>query len=383
MMPNHISSSSIPALFVGLCLTGAAAAQDGRWQLHTALSDAFASNGIPVAAIEQPGWADHRAPASGNNHAWRAIRAEAGATHPSGWSFGALARSEAFLSVSGDAARLYAIDQAGESPAAGQTYAVRAELQGWRGRGVTVGTPWWPVAGNWRWSAQADALRLDRLRTGGLDGSIGYTASGAYDIAAEGHRSDARITGAFLGPSDPTGWGGTVSLAFEGKPTDDLHVRLEARDLFSRLHWGALATESAVADTRVTSRNPDGSLDYGPAISGRQRLETMDARIGTQWIARLAWQKPLLPGIDEGAWTIEASRKAGLNLVWLGWQSQLDFGDSAPADRRFRWRLVVEPHLGALGGEVRYAGWFVRLVSDSTNHYARLRQWQVGWTLAL
>ena len=213
------------------------------------------------------------------------------ATHPGGWRFGALARAEAWLQASPDAVTVAALDAINSRPETARSYDLNASSQSWQGQGLRVGTPWLKLdaADRWRWQADAQLLRLQKFRTVDLSGKLSYQSSDVYDFNVHSQRSNPNITGPYLSASGRSGLGSSLSVAVQGEPAAGWQVQLRADDLLSRLDWPELATDNAVLNSQVTSRAPDGSLDYAPLIKGQKTLRHITRRIGVHWQAKVSW----------------------------------------------------------------------------------------------
>lgn len=157
-------------------------------------------------------------------------------------------------------------------PEIARNYKLTASSQTWQGQGIRMGTPWLKLdeAKRWHWQADAQLLRLQRFRLIDLSGNVTYQGGNVYDFNLQSQRSNPGITGPFLPPSGSSGLGSSLSVALQGEPATGWRIQLRADDLLSRLQWSELATDTAVLNSQVTSRAPDGSLDYAPLVKGKK-----------------------------------------------------------------------------------------------------------------
>lgn len=327
-----------------------------------------------MLALGHDDWPNYRTKESSQPRAWRSLQAELSATHPSGWRVGALIRAEAWLQASPDTVTIAAMDALNTRPQTASSYNLNGRSLGWQGQGMRVGTPWLQLDSDQRWHWQADAqlLRLKRFRTVELSGNMSYQSSDAYDFNVHGQRSNPTITDPFLPASGNAGLGASLSLAVQGEPAPGWQVQLRANDLLSRLDWPDLATDTMALNSQVTSRAPDGSLDYAPLVQGQKTLMHVTRRIGVHWQAKASWSAFAANG-QPGALTLQAERKAGIDQYWLGW-------DSGEAGRnKLRWHAAVEPlrRVASLG--LNWQGWQVLLASDGKGAESEFRSVRLGW----
>jgi hypothetical protein len=345
-----------------------------HWQLDVSAADEAAAQGLPVLALDRPDWPDYRSGAPATARAWRSIRAELGATHPSGWRLAALSRAEAQLEASADAVTLAALNARHANPATPGAYAPVALSQSWRGTGVAVRTPWLQLQPTqaWFWQADLALLLLQDLRTGQLAGQVGYLGGGVYDFGVKADRSDPTISGPYLPASGPSGLGASLSLAVEGQPAPGWRVQFRADDLASWMSWADLANDKSTLDSKVVSRAPDGSLDYAPQMVGQLSRTQAQARIGVHWQAALAWT--VMDDVSgAAALTLRASSKAGIQQTWLGWDS------GAPSAAGWHWRLEWEPTWQTAKLALARGGWQAALASDGRGMQSQYQLLTLGW----
>lgn len=382
-------------LLIGLslgCMVGLVAAQSksvmasqveapspaSGWQINMWADKSSVANGLPVLVLDQADWYRGLSGTQQPSRAAQRLQAGLDAMHPSGWHMGVIGRSQVTLTASDDTVELARLNATGQDPVTNRSLAIQAQALGWTGQGLTVGTPWLPLAPAWGLRTRLDVqwLQLGKMRQGALSGQVAYAGAGIYDARLESDRSDVRITGPFLGASDARGWGGSLSLAVEAEPVQGWLVGLQADDLWSKLVWGRMARETAVLNTQVTTRAADGTLDFAPLISGQQVLSPVNEVMGTRWTVTLSHMvKHGQP--DWGRWNVKWTRWAGMDETWVGWRS-------LAAPNEWQWQMALEPQrrVVAMGGQWR--GLSVGLSTDGKSA-ARTRylQWSVGWSSSM
>jgi len=70
---------------------------------------------------------------------------------------------------------------------------------------------------------------------------------------------------------------------------------------------------------------------------------------------------------------LRASRKAGINQVWVGWDSG-NAGRAKP-----QWRVEFEPLMSAAKAELFWGGWQMAVASDGKGLSTQYRQLSLGW----
>lgn len=345
-----------------------------HWAMGAVYAEESVGQGLPVLALDRSDWPSYRSGESIDSNAWRSIRAELNATHSTGWRMAALVRTEAWIGANADGVTAAALEATRTDPEVARSYTPEIQALGWLGAGIMLGTPWLKVdqAGRWQWQVGGELLQLRQLRTAELSGTVSYQGGGAYEFDLRSQRANTKISGPYLAKSGASGVGATLSLALQGQPAPGWHVQLRADDLASRLYWADLATDTNALNSQVTSRTPDGYLEYGPLLKGKKELLQTTRQIGVNWQARLAWAAFESLG-HQGAATLRASRKAGINQVWVGWDSG-NAGGAKP-----QWRLEVAPLMSAAKAELFWGGWQMAVASDGKGLSTQYRQLSLGW----
>jgi len=345
--------------------------ESGDWKIRATLAEESVGQGLPVLALDHPDWPNYLVGQSENSRAFRSIKAELSATHPTGWSVAVVERAEVWLHANADAVTLAAYDARGTDPEVARGYAPYAKTQSWQGEAIQVGTPWWNLdsAELWQWRAEITLLQLKQLRTAELSGDLQYRGGGAYDFDLRSQRANTDITSLFLAPSGTSGTGESLSFALQGQPVPGWRIQLRGDDLASQLRWSDMATDTNALNSQITSRAPDGSLDYAPLLRGKKALMPVTSQIGAYWQACVAWS-----AFESSAVTLRATRKAEISQIWLGW-NRGDGAGKAP-----RWSLEFEPNWQATKLELTWGGsWQLLLATDGLGQSTQYRQLKLGW----
>lgn len=344
------------------------------WQLTVWADEQSVADGLPVLALGRDDWYRGLKTSDPTHRAQRHLQGGITATHPNGWRLGALARTYAHLEASGDTVALAAWTAQKQDPPAGAFDPIATQSWGWSGAGLQVGTPWlpWPGQQRWRWRADAQWLQLMKLRHNRLQGQIDHQGGGVYDIRLSADRWGNQIEGPFLARSDTHGWGASVSLALAGEPAPGWHVGVRADDLLSRLHWSQLARETSVIDSAVSSRAPDGSLDYAAVVNGQQTVGRWQQSMAVRW--QLDVRRTVTrPG---AALTWRSTHREGLQQHWLGWDSAVN--------EPLAWRVAVEPRRQVLSGSLQWRGLTLELATDGKGTaQTQYRSGSLRWNLPL
>jgi hypothetical protein len=253
-------------------------------------------------------------------------------------------------------------------------YQLNASSQSWSGDGIFLGTPWWPVtaAGLWQWQADLTLLNLTQLRLADASGTVNYRGSGAYHFDLWSQRSNTDITGRFLPVSGSAGSGASVSLALKGQPLPGWQIDVRADDLASTLQWASLATDANTLNSTVTTRRPDGYLDYGPLLKGQKALMPITSQIAPHWQLTVA-HSLMNTTTPDAEITWQMSRQAGISQTWIGWRS------SQTTSRQPHWSLALEPHWPALKLEVGWRGWQLVFATDGKGSNTQYRRFELRW----
>jgi hypothetical protein len=344
------------------------------WSLVASMELEAIGRGLPVLALGNPNWPQHLSERIANPRAFIGGKAELGATNANGWRFATLARAESWLKANADAVELAALDTTRSDPVKARQYNFFAQTQSWQGEGIKIGTPWMNLnsSGLWQWQTDVQLLRLKKLQLNEIFGNVTYQGSGNYNFDALSQRSNSRITDQFLGSSDTTGMGASLSFAVKGQISSAWKIELSADDLLSKLQWANLATDKSTLNSQVTSRVADGSLDYGPLIKGQKSVLPITAQIGTTWQTKVAWSMSESFG-QAGSLTFRSLRKSEINQTWLGWDGELLSTSNS------RWRIEIEPTINAAMLDMILGAFKISLATDFKGGDSQYSRVQFGW----
>ncbi len=348
------------------------------WVLDSFVDEESVGHGLPVLALDRKDWPAYITKRPEVVRAYRSINAEIGATHSTGWRIAAIARAEAGIAGNADALSFAELLTTNTDPVAARKYQLQAHGQLWVGQGIKLGLPWLNLneTSNWQWQADVQWLRLKNLKIIEYGGQLENLGADIYDFDIRRLQANPNIRAPFLPPSGQSGTGASVSIAMQGQPLPAWRVQVRADDLVSRLQWKNLATDAAILNSRVTSRAPDGTLNYAPLIRGQNSLQTYNKKMDVRWQAQIAWSV-LEDAGNTGAVTLRADRKLGINQWWLGW----DTGRSLRIVPR--WSLEAEPNLRAMRFGLAWRGWKAAIATDAKGVGTHYRNVHLGWQGAL
>ncbi len=339
------------------------------WKMSLTLRDQTLAQGIPVSALDTADWFRHVNPNAAVLRATVHQEVLAEATHASGWRLGAIARGHADVTVSADAARLARVLDSEGFPAQDTNYQLQAQGEGWRGRGVKLGSPWWTVANtSWQWRADVVGLELTDWRQASLTGEAqGLSGAQSVDFNVQGTRAGRGVRGPFLGHGDKVGYAWSLSLDARAQLAPDWHLQLRASELVSRLHWKRSPAESLAINTAVEQLRPDGAIDYAPAVQGRQFLTNRSGRMHARWQGVLTWQ-----ATSKYAASMAWQRMAGMSQTWLG------VSRGAADSSEISWTLAADLQRRGVKGRLEWGPAFLEVATDTRGAQAELRQLHLG-----
>lgn len=345
---------------------------EGWWQGFYVQAEAQAwSNGLPVLDFDGD-WDRGYRQRAGTQRAYQSLQAQAGVViapefggrrHP--WRLGSVARADALVAMSGEAAQVAYHYQSRTDPDEAGRYDGSSRSLAWRGSGLAVEAPVMAL-GPLKLSVSAQWLRLSQLRRTGTSGEAVYDGAGIYDYAVALRDDDSRQRAPFMARPSSDGSGASVSLALRWDPSPAWSLSLAADDAWSRLRWEGINSDQSVLDSQTVSRSPDGRLDYAPLLQGQYTRRTLSATIPVTVRAAAVWHRP------EGDWSLRLNHRWGLQQRWLGWQGV------GPV----RWSAAVEPRFGALELGAEWRGWSAGFMLDRLDRAAQVRVLKVGyaWT---
>lgn len=362
----------VSALATEAAEVSAVATTPDGWRYSVVLSDTTLTRGVPISALDQDDWYQRVDLNAGNPRAVLKQEVLLELEHPSGWRLGASARAQAHVSSSSDAVRLAQDVDFKRFPDGDRSYWVDAQGAGWRGSGIRLGSPWWPV-GHTGWELRGDLLgmTLHDWRESSLLGAAHFDAGNqGFDFDMAGERVGRRVRGPFLGQGGSAGYGWSLSLDVRAALAERWRLRVRAQDLVSRLHWNRIPTETLLLNSNVTQLRPDGFVDYGPVVRGQQALVSRSTTIGAGWHGELTWQ--VTPRWES---SIVWERVAGLSQTWIG------LGKRSSIPSGLSWRVASDMRRGVVKGRIDWGPAFVEIATDVRSANSEARHLQMGVAL--
>lgn len=303
------------------------------------------SNGMPVLDLNGD-WGHGYEQRSGPQRAYVQGRAEVGvdmvlpvSVALSHWRLGALARVDAHARASGEAAQVLYHYQSRTDPQSPSSYNVDTDVTYWRGQGLALHAPsqtWGGLKLDMSW----DHMRLQRMRDVQTRGMVNYNADGSYTYQGTLRDDDAHFKAPFLSSADSHGVGDALSVALSwsadriGKAwaamPDEMSLRLD--DVWSSLRWRGVNGNDAILNSNVSTRTPDGYIEYQAAIHGQYTSKTLTERIPMSSQLTFNWNLP-----SGGQLTSRMKNRLDMWQGWLGWRSAGSLS----------WRVECEPWAGA------------------------------------
>ena len=363
-------------LGLALCLHGTmaladagAGAMDLSWpRPYVQASSSAWSNGLPVLDIDGP-WTRGYQARSGTQRAYQDLAAEAGVAlkvpglpQAGVWRVGVLARSQALVELSGQAAEVVQAYQSRQDPAQPRVFDAHTRALSWRGRGVALHSPQMQWQG-WTASASAQWMSLRYLRYAQSAGQVVYQGGGSYDYLLAVEDDSPSASTPFLARGAKRGQAQSVSVALGREVWPGLDLSFKVDDLWSRLRWPRLNALQATVNTQVATKTAEGYINYEPAVRGQFTPAVVDIRIPRAYQAMATWQRP------EGQWSVRVHRQWGLQQTWLGWHT-------ASADG---FGVAVEPRFGAVQLGAQWRGLAAHAMFDRQDSSAHVRQWDLSY----
>lgn len=324
------------------------------------------SNGMPVLDLDGR-WDRGYEPSAGTQRAYQTLQAEAGlrlswpaAQGQGPWRLGWVKRAQAFARLSGPAADVVALYQGQRDPTSPRTFQIDADVRSWRGQGIALHPPAWGTA-DWTVSASAQWLQLDRLRRTTAHGTAAYNADQSYDHDLTLSDANPRLVPPFAQAADRHGQGWSLSLALNYRPQANWEASLQVADIASSLRWRNVQVDESTLQSNITTRTPDGYINYEPAIQGQYVRRSVSQRIPMAVQAQWLWHRP------EADWFVQAHHQWGLSQAWVG----------ARTTGPWRWSLAVDATSGALAAGLQWGAWQLQLSADRLDQAAHVRSVQL------
>lgn len=370
------------ALAISSACAQTESAPGSGWGVYALAKAEAWSNGVPILSLDGD-WSRGYDAHAGTQRAYAFARTEVGALIPSGWSgfasswrIGALGRVEASGTLSGEAAEVIYRYQSQTDPDQAATYNADSSILFWKGRGLTVHAPTVRIGAflldmNW------DHLKLSRMRTVQTQGQASYNSDGSYGYRMQARDDSWQTTERFMRPPEPEGVGDAMSLSLrwqnnvakpgqvEGFSALPSWMSLSIDDAWSLLQWQGINGNDAVLNSQVSSRTPEGYIEYQAAIQGKFTRRTLRERIPVGTQAQLGWRRP------EGTWALKVHNRLGLWQRWLSWQSE----------GAVHWQVAAEPVHKAAQLGVEWRGLGASIMADRLDNGAHVQGGQLSWLL--
>ena len=115
----------------------------------------------------------------------------------------------------------------------------------------------------------------------------------------------------FAQAADRHGQGWSLSLALNYRPQANWEASLQVADIASALRWRDVQVDESTLQSNITTRTPEGYINYEPAIQGQYVRRSVSQRIPMAVQAQWLWHRP------EADWFVQAHHQ------WGAWQLQL------------------------------------------------------------
>ncbi len=307
------------------------------WRPYAQLQSWAAYDAIPLRDFDGK-WERDYAPIGSTNRFLQRHRAGFG-VEKDGWSIGVEYRLESSLDADRDTLDLYRMYKQKAQPALARDFKVDARLKAWAGAGVRGGRTFALGAAN------GPLLKLSaavygtlRNRDADADGTVAYLPGNAYGFNARYADSNSRYRYMFMEERPQSSSGASVSLALQWPLSEQLTAHLALNDLWSRLRWSNLPSEYKHIDSRVSSTDQDGYVNYQPLLSGKNSLIEKSGTIGASAALSLSYQlaqwqlrtrldrldgiviPTLSAGYRSGWGVFSASYESRFNMLGLGYE---------------------------------------------------------------
>lgn len=359
-------------------LLGCAAASGQAQEVYADMDAQAWSNGLPVMDMDGP-WQSGYTPSAHQQRAYQSLRAEVGvgidpalSMWPGMWRLGVLERSEAFARISGPTAQLLAYYQRRTDPTQPEVLDANHQSLSWRGRGVVIKPPA-VNTGPVQWDVSLQWLRLGKLRTTSSAGAAAYEGAGtyAYQVALQDDNSRASIP--FVDPAEPSGHGVSVSVGAQGnlgalsKTLAGVGWSLRINDAWSRLAWAGVNGSDGDLTSQVSTKTPEGYINYNPALQRRYTRRQLLAHIPSETTLQTQWQQ------GDQQWFVRLNHRWGLTQSWLGWQST----------GAWQWLVALEPRAKALQLGLDHERLRLRVMADKLGSDAHAQGVSLSYAVAL
>ena len=295
---------------------GALHPPDKAWRAYAQVQIWAAHDAIPVLEFDG-NWAKGYAPRDGRNLFLQRNRAELG-VEKDGWRVGLEYRLEGSLAASRETLEMYRLYKQHLHPSVARNFGVDAHFKSWSAAGLRVGRAFAldAAGGNGPLLLVSGALYQNpRNRDVDATGTVSYTPSNVYGFDAQYRDSDTRYTYPFMQNLAQSASGASVSLALQWPLNAHLTANLALNDIWSRLRWSNLPAVSKDINSKVSSFDQDGHVNYQPLLSFQNSQIDKTGAIGASGAVNLTYQLDqwsMKLGLDR----IEATTIPALAATW-------------------------------------------------------------------
>ena len=271
-------------------MAGAAAAADSSlpdWHPYVQARAWAAYDAIPIGELDGD-WGRGFDPRKGRNVLLQRHRVEAG-VESGAWRLGWEARQEATLASDRQTLVFVRDYKQRFRPPADTSYALAARLERWSAQGLRLGR-WFGDADGAMPRVQLSGAFYSRasLRDTDVAGKVSYQVPDHYDFNVRRIEANSAERYPFM-QDTPGGAGASMSLALAWRPAPALTVAANIDDLLSVMRFKNLPIKEDRIDSRVSTVDADGYINYQPLLSGMNRQATIRRRLGRSGAASLSY----------------------------------------------------------------------------------------------
>lgn len=282
---------------------------DAAWRPYAQLQSWAANDAIPLRDFDGK-WEHDYAPRQGTNRFLQRHRAEAG-VETRGWSIGVEYRLEATLDADRDTLDVYRSYKQKAQPAQARAFLVDAHMKAWSAGGVRVGhTIALGDAGSGGPLLKISGALYENLRNRDVDaaGVVTYTPGNVYGFNAQYQDSNTRYRYQFMPDAAQRSSGASLSMALQWPLTSALTANLALNDVWSRMRWSSLPSVVKAINSKVSSTDQDGNVNYQPLLQGKNSLIDKRGTIGASAAASVGYQ------LAQWEWRLRVDRLDGIAI---------------------------------------------------------------------
>ncbi len=332
-----------------------------------------ASNGIAVKNFGAKDWPNTYKNSSSQDKLWESMAVELNLSLANDWTVGLVKRAEAALNLSADTTTLALLSATDTKPSNQTKFAISGNSNFWMGEGFQVKSPTFKLGHDTGYMGRVtfQYLNLEKYKFTHLTGNSQYTENRGYLSDIFYQKNYHTTTNRFLQPADSAGRALSISGQIR-KNFDVGYVDLRAQDMLSQLKWGLLS-ENGAYNNLATTNVPVG-------IVGKQSYAQLSSKIDPKFRLETAIQTKVLGG-SSGAFKSEWVQHAGLNQLWLGYDTELARSESKTT--KTQYAFAADPILKGLRMRVSYQGFELQLVQGYSGHSNQVFGTTLVWRTAL